>query len=475
MGQRHTMLFKCRGETFLPEGTTVDWELLEDAGYGRLRWGRLTAAGEDSGSPTFALNQSGTLDFSLTDPIEPPAEGMWLRALFRTPKGDVPPLPPTTHLMLNTVEGINLHAYRMEKFSGLGIPHQTIQLRYFPIFVHKEESDQTAIAHPDRFADIRVYVTEQDGARKEWRRAPLNSLLTASKDDRLFEVDSTEGTLTFGNGIRGKMLPVGNFNVSVEVYHTVPGNMGNIGATQISHAEGFSDVTLVTNLLPAAGGRDAESIAEILRRAPSVLTSRDRAVTRLDFEIIAKEASTEVARAACDGVMRDDGEVEVVVLPHKREDEDVPDPFLSAGLKEHVRRYLHRRCLVNVQPVVRLATFKAVDVSITLRLRPNANMIAVREVAKDWVKAFLDPYEGGLDRDGWPFRGTLYAQDFGRDGHRHHRCAARRRRPAVRGERRGARRGVPGLGEGSGHLGARPQRRRPVRAPQGPGHVRRWR
>ena len=37
---------------------------------------------------------------------------------------------------------------------------------------------------------------------------------------------------------------------------------------------------------------------EIVRRAPSILTSRDRAVTRADFEIIAMEASGEVARAA---------------------------------------------------------------------------------------------------------------------------------------------------------------------------------
>jgi len=69
---------------------------------------------------------------------------------------------------------------------------------------------------------------------------------------------------------------------------------------------------------------------------------------------------------------------------------------------------------VNVQPQVRLATFKDVDVSVTLRLRPNANFINVREQATAWIRKFLDPYDGGLDGGGWPFRGTLYAQDFGR-------------------------------------------------------------
>ena len=109
-----------------------------------------------------------------------------------------------------------------------------------------------------------------------------------------------------------------------------------------------------------------------------------------------------------------DGVVEVIVLPNRREEERVPDKFASSGLKEHVQRYLKRRCLVNVQPEVRLATFQPVDVSVTVRLRHNANFIQLREQATKWVEDFLDPYHGGLDGEGWPFGGTLYAQDFGR-------------------------------------------------------------
>ena len=179
-------------------------------------------------------------------------------------------------------------------------------------------------------------------------------------------------------------------------------------------AEGFADLVGVSNVLPAVGGRNAESIDAIIRRAPSVLTSRDRAVTRHDFEVIAQEASSEVSRAACRGEMSQDGEIEVVVLPARRPGEVIPDPFLSTGLKEHVQRYLSRRCLVNVQPQVRLATFQSVDVALTLRLRPNSNFIVVRAKAREWVRRFLDPYLGGLDGQGWPFSGTLFAQDFAR-------------------------------------------------------------
>ncbi len=411
MGQRHAIAFKCRGETFLPQGVTVNWEQLELV-QGRSRWSRLVADDEED---AYKLQRSGTLQFAYADPVDIAEEGVWLRALLRAPGGmEVPTLPPVSHVMMNTVDGVNLHEFRMEKFSGQGIPHQIMQLRRYPLFLHDEEEGKTPFMHPDRFPDIRVFVEEAEGDRREWRRAPGNSFLTTTKDDRVFVVDAVEGSLTFGNGIRGKMVAVGNYNVAVEVYHVVPGDDGNVGPERVEIAEGFADLVGVGNFLPANGGRNAETIEEIIRRAPSVLTSRDRAVTRLDFEVIAKEASGEVARAACDGRMSDEGEIEVTILPQRRGSELIPDPFLSTGLKEHVQRYLGKRCLVNVQPRVRLATFQDVDVAVTLRLRPNANFIQVREDARDWVRRFLDPYLGGLDGQGWPFKGTLYAQDFGR-------------------------------------------------------------
>jgi hypothetical protein len=63
---------------------------------------------------------------------------------------------------------------------------------------------------------------------------------------------------------------------------------------------------------------------------------------------------------------------------------------------------------------VRLATFRETDVAIRLRLRPLANLVVAREAAERWIRTFLDPYKGGIDADGWPLGGTLYAQDFAR-------------------------------------------------------------
>ncbi len=422
VGSRHAIQFRCRGETFLPDGVSMEWEVLEKREHGRVGWTRInTIQREEEGVeelPSFDLSRSGTLEFSLAEPVEQSEYGFWMRGRFVLPAEmsikQLPPLPPVTHILMNTVDAVNLHTQRTERFSGHGVPNQTIQLLRKPVYLHHDERERQIFPRPELFDDIKVFVEGEAGVSEEWVPSRDGSLLTAGKDDRVFIVDPVDGTLTFGNGIRGRMLPVGSNNVLVDTFHVVPGARGNLGPGEIVVCEAYGDSLAVTNLLPSLGGRDAESIEEITRRAPSILTSRDRAVTRGDFEIIAREASGEVARAACSSRLDEDGKVEVVVLPRRREDERVPDPFLAAGLRDHVSRYLKRRCLINVDPVVRLASFLAIDVSVTVRLRPNANIIQVREAAEAWVHAFLDPYNGGLDREGWPFRGTLYAQDFAR-------------------------------------------------------------
>ncbi len=407
-GRRLAFAVRCRGETWLPEGVDVRWEMLESV-QGRTSWRRLHAPD----APVWRMDRSGVLELTLADAPTVGPDGSWLRAILRPPEGeDLPPLPPMLFLLPNTVDAGNLHEVRTEKFSGEGVPGQQITLRRAPLY--QESSGAVSFAADAAFADLSVIVTEEDGRRQSWTVAPGNALLTATKDDSVFVVDAVEGTLTFGNGIRGRILPSGSYNVVVERYHVVPGEPGNVAAGSVANCEQWADLVHVSNRLPGTGGRNAESIDEILRRAPSVLTSRDRAVTRQDHEIIATEASAEVARASCAGVVSATGEVDIVLLPRRRPGERIPDPFLSRGLMEHVQRHVAKRCLVNIRPRIRLATFQEVDVAVRIRLRPLANFVAAREASERWVTAFLDPYTGGIDRDGWPFGGTLYAQDFGR-------------------------------------------------------------
>lgn len=415
MGNRHSIAFRCQGESFLPEDIKVDWELLETAGVERLGWKQVKAQDE---AAEYALNETGSLEFPLLDPIGTSEEhGTWLRGRFVLDKeqsiDELPALPPISHIMLNTVNAVNLNTMRTERYSGQGIPNQQISLLRKPLFLHQDNIEEDVFSQPEKFADIRIFIEDENRQREEWKLVSDAEMLITGKDDAVFTVDPVEGILTFGNGIRGRMLPFGSNNIIVDVYRVVVGSKGNVAPFSIEVCDAIPEVK-VQNLLPANGGRDAESIDDIITRAPSLLTTRDRAVTASDFEIISMEASAEVARAYCDGKMDEDGKVAVVILPHRRKGEVVPNRFLSEGLRTQVSKYLQARCLINVQPIVRLARFMRVDISISLKLRPKSNMIQVREITKEWISSFLDPYVGGLDQVGWVFGETLYAQDFAR-------------------------------------------------------------
>ncbi|MGC6515861.1 MAG: baseplate J/gp47 family protein [Myxococcota bacterium] len=415
-GGRLATYLMARGEAALPGDVEVAWEARSHAEDG-VGWQRVATGRPGDEESAHCLDRSGAVVFELPENLGD-ENGCWVRAvLYRNQQHAsesairLPPLPPVTHVLPNTVHGINVHAVRMEKFSGFGVPHQQIQLRRFPIHL-PAESD--VVSGVDVLGGLSVRVQEEDGVLRPWRPAIGNSFSTASSDDRVFVVDPVEGVLRFGNGLRGRLLPVGSYNVVVDRYHTVPGDAGNVEPGAVEVVEGHADQVEVRNVVAARGGRDAESIDEILQRAPSILTSRDRAVTRKDFEVIATEASTQVSRASCLNTTRLDGGVDVLVLPVRPAPDVLPDPFLSASLIQLVQQHLGERCLVNTRPEVRLATFQHLDVSVRLRRRVNTNPVAVREAAEAWIRNFLDPYEGGIDGEGWPFGNTLFSQDLGR-------------------------------------------------------------
>ena len=97
-----------------------------------------------------------------------------------------------------------------------------------------------------------------------------------------------------------------------------------------------------SRLFPAIGGRDSETTAELLHEIQS-LTTRDRVVTRRDFESLALQASEEVARVKC-GIT--EGHIEVIVLPRSallglgaseaQRKGSEPDLSMALGLRDHV-------------------------------------------------------------------------------------------------------------------------------------------
>ena len=119
------------------------------------------------------------------------------------------------------------------------------------------------------------------------------------------------------------------------------GTVGNAGAHTITVLrENIPYVKGVTNYYNAEGGADLEHIESLKSRATSVFKNLNRAVTAEDYEWLALEASTSVARSKCLSKSGDAGEVILVVVPRPESsrfdlaEKLVPSPELLRRVKE---------------------------------------------------------------------------------------------------------------------------------------------
>jgi predicted phage baseplate assembly protein len=221
----------------------------------------------------------------------------------------------------------------------------------------------------------------------------------------------------FGNGTRGA-IPVANpqnpgGNVVARKYRFGGGGRGNVAAGAIKTMDvsvpGIAE-DQVGNLLPAAGGRDEETLQAAKERAPATLKANNRAVTAEDFEELARRVGT-VKRARAlplhhpqfPGV-KVPGVISVIVIPEN----DEPNPMPSEGTIRSVCALLNRSRLLTTEVYVIPPTYHEVSVTAKLIASPTADLGVVKEAVHEALIAYFHPLRGGDDGLGWPFGGDIF-------------------------------------------------------------------
>ncbi len=124
-------------------------------------------------------------------------------------------------------------------------------------------------------------------AGKKW--TPQTDLLASGPADTNFVVEiESNGTafLRFGDNTNGAFPPSGT--VFTPTYRIGNGTAGNIGANSLVYVEGNPSIQSCTNPLPASGGIDPETNAQIIRRAPNAFLNPPlgRAITPADYATV---------------------------------------------------------------------------------------------------------------------------------------------------------------------------------------------
>ena len=242
----------------------------------------------------------------------------------------------------------------------------------------------------------------------------MDDLTAYGPDDPVFVFDDASARLRFGDGVTGR-LPVPKDTTSVTVdYRVGGGTAGNLGGMLAWNVVGQPALN-AWNVVPAASGRDAETLDSVRLRAPHVLTSTQRAITAADFEELATQTpGTTVARAHA-AVGRHPkfpnqlvpGAITVYLVPDvPRKSDNSPDygtdapfppgPVADDPTLEAVQTRFCQTRMVASEVFVRAVNYRQVTIDLIITANPP-DVQALRDALSQALRTYFDPLVGGDD------------------------------------------------------------------------------
>ncbi|MFW6600008.1 putative baseplate assembly protein [Propionibacteriaceae bacterium Y2011] len=271
---------------------------------------------------------------------------------------------------------------------------------------------------------VRIQAPAAEGRPAEpelWRE--VQHFGTSGPDDKVFTWHESSGEIRFGPQIRdatGRVLqhgavPPTDARVAVTGYRHGGGREGNVAARRLTVLRtAIPFVASVTNMVPATGGVDAETIENAKLRGPMSLRSGDRAVTAEDYERLTLQADPTVARALC--LVEDAAEpIKVLVVPRSVVTPralELDDLVLDEEQTTRIAEYLDDRRLVTSRVRVDEPLYQGLMVVAQVSAVPGVRVEAVREASLDALFGYVNPLVGGPDGTGWPFGRTIDDSDI---------------------------------------------------------------
>jgi hypothetical protein len=324
----------------------------------------------------------------------------WIRCRLEQPGYEIPPLVDV--IRINTFEAHHRVAAEHEPLERVNHRHGTTGL----------SNQQFILKRPPVLeADIVV-------GTETWVEVP--DFDASGPDDPHYVLSHEEGTVSFGDGIRGR-CPAAGQAVVAKRYVTGGGTVGNVPRGSNWHfradeKESSGSPPLeslpITQLGPATGGHDAESIDAAVTRVKRALKPPTRAVTLDDHEYLAMHTpGLRFGRAVAVRRQRKHGQTEVAVTVVPFSPSSVRPPKPSDGFLEAVKRHLERHRLLTERVAVEPPVYVDVEIDASVRIHPGRHEQGRATAIQTAIQAYLDPLTG-YDGTGWPFGRPLYRSEI---------------------------------------------------------------
>jgi hypothetical protein len=337
---------------------------------------------------------------------------------FTLPEPKYAPPPLLLGIFPNSAWALQAETVRQEILgSSNGMAGQHITLLRHPVISeaiwieeHKsltpEERQALLARQPQDVQEIRDEVGELQEVWVRWQAA--DDLLDTKATDRLYVLDRVAGVVSFGNGVRGKIPPLGLDNLKAD-YQVGGGSQGNVAAATITTIKtSVAGVEGATNWVPAGGGSDTEPLPKAMARGPQVLKHRRRALGREDFEWLVRQSFANVAKVRCLPTTDKNGAsatgwVTVLIIPRSSDDQPLP----GTELRQQVKRFLAGNAPNVVAAAQKLVVggpaYVEVSVTASLFITQVDAASLVQNQARAALKQFLHPLAGGPAGEGWDF------------------------------------------------------------------------
>ncbi|MEH6413437.1 baseplate J/gp47 family protein [Pseudomonas sp. CGJS7] len=317
---------------------------------------------------------------------------------------------------------------------GDGRPDQTRRLARRPVLPGSVQVlTRLGEAAPQRWSEIddlaaaAPEVPVADPRRADAARCAGDALT------EVFELDAEAGELRFGDGLRGRRLPLGARVFAA--YDFCQGAQGNVAEQAIDTAPQLPQGFAVSNPVRTWGGADAESTDSGEKQVRRYLQHRDRMVSVDDFESVACRApGVQIGRIEILPAFHPDlspnepgsapGVVTVLAIP--RTDPGQPDaPRADRLFLNALCRHLDPRRLVTTELVVRGADYKGVWISVGIEAAAGYAIAQVVDDVKRRLREYLAPIgpagaqprqaalftpRGNDPARGWPLRTAVAAR-----------------------------------------------------------------
>jgi hypothetical protein len=249
-----------------------------------------------------------------------------------------------------------------------------------------------------------------------------------------YRLDPIAAEISFGNfdsnnpSGYGSIPPAGSLIRARSYRYVDSGLSANVaGGTVIAMRSNVAGITSVINLADAKDGSDPKSIEDTKQLAPQLLRTKDRAVTKKDYELLAKQASTELKEAWClgaryesetkaynyGGLIRSAGSINVIILPNLKPDVS-PTPQPTPDLVLQVQDYLDTKRDVTARVSVTGPKYLPINVQIAASVWPTAKVTTqdLKQYIQDRIRTYFHPVTGGLDGKGWQIGQSVFVGDL---------------------------------------------------------------